>query len=150
MEPATAPPKSPADSPTAADAHQRRRAAPPRLERQALGLQQGIAVAETPLILLSDADIEHAPQHVATLVAKLQAGKSSNGQRNGGAELPSLAERALVPAFVFFFAMLYPFALVNDAAAGWRPRPVERCSFVPRRWPGSGAWPRCGARSSTT
>jgi hopene-associated glycosyltransferase HpnB len=36
----------------------------------------------------------------------------------------ALAERALVPAFVFFFAMLYPFAWVNDprrrtaAAAG--------------------------------
>jgi hopene-associated glycosyltransferase HpnB len=29
----------------------------------------------------------------------------------------SLAERALVPAFVFFFALLYPFALVNDAGS---------------------------------
>ena len=36
----------------------------------------------------------------------------------------SFAERALIPAFIFFFRMLYPFAWVNDptrataAAAG--------------------------------
>jgi hopene-associated glycosyltransferase HpnB len=30
----------------------------------------------------------------------------------------SLAERALVPAFVYFFQMLYPFARVNDSLSG--------------------------------
>ncbi len=29
----------------------------------------------------------------------------------------SLAERALMPAFVYFFQMLYPFARVNDPPA---------------------------------
>jgi hopene-associated glycosyltransferase HpnB len=68
------------------------------------------------LVLLTDADIAHHPDNLAELVARVE---------NDGLDLASLmvklncasfAERALIPAFVFFFAMLYPFAWVNDTS----------------------------------
>ena len=82
-------------------------------------LQPGDRSAACPseMLLLTDADIEHRlGTRAATLVAKAQSGGPRYGERNGGAELSRASpERALVPAFVFFFALLYPFALVNDA-----------------------------------
>jgi len=72
---------------------------------------QGVdaALASRPdYVLLTDADIVHAPGNVAELVARAE---------NEGLDLVSLmvrlrtessAERALIPAFVFFFLKLYP------------------------------------------
>jgi hopene-associated glycosyltransferase HpnB len=80
-------------------------------------LSQGIAVADSEMLLLTDADIEHRPEHVATLVAKAQSGGLDMVSEMVALNCESFAERALVPAFVFFFALLYPFALVNDAGS---------------------------------
>jgi hopene-associated glycosyltransferase HpnB len=81
-------------------------------------LSQGIAlVEEAEWLLLTDADIEHRPEHVATLVAKAEADGLDLVSEMVALNCESLAERALVPAFVFFFALLYPFALVNDAGS---------------------------------
>jgi hopene-associated glycosyltransferase HpnB len=90
---------------------------PPGWSGKLWALQQGVDAATTELLLLTDADIEHKPQHVATLVAKLQADKLDMVSEMVALNCESLAERALVPAFVFFFALLYPFALVNDAGS---------------------------------
>jgi hopene-associated glycosyltransferase HpnB len=86
---------------------------------------QGIAAAgDAELILLTDADIEHDPPHVATLVAQAQRGDFDLVSEMVRLSCVSWAERALVPAFVFFFQLLYPFAWVNNqrkrtaAAAG--------------------------------
>ena len=84
---------------------------------------QGVREGTAPVILLCDADIVHAPAHLATLVAKLETGLDMVSEM---VELNchSLPERALVPAFVFFFQLLYPFARANNprrrtaAAAG--------------------------------
>jgi hopene-associated glycosyltransferase HpnB len=84
---------------------------------------QGVAHGDAGLVLLTDADIVHDRQHLATLVAKIETGLDMVSEM---VELrcASWAERALVPAFVFFFQLLYPFARVNDprnpaaAAAG--------------------------------
>lgn len=87
-------------------------------------VSQGIDHAQAPLLLLTDADILHDPLHLATLVAKLQHGRLDMASEMVELRCTSLAERALVPAFVFFFQLLYPFARVNDprhptaAAAG--------------------------------
>ena len=87
-------------------------------------LQQGVQQANTELLFFTDADIEHRPGHLATLAAKLTSEKLDLVSEMVMLSCESLAERALVPAFVFFFTMLYPFALVNDpgsriaAAAG--------------------------------
>lgn len=87
-------------------------------------VQQGVAHADAPLILLTDADIVHDPRHVATLVAQAERRSLDMVSEMVALNCASWAERALVPAFVFFFQLLYPFARVNDpsrrmaAAAG--------------------------------
>jgi cellulose synthase/poly-beta-1,6-N-acetylglucosamine synthase-like glycosyltransferase len=78
-------------------------------------LEQGIAAGDAPLILLTDADIVHEPRHLSTLVACLEHSKLDMVSEMVHLNCSSLAERALVPAFVYFFQMLYPFAKVNDA-----------------------------------
>ena len=102
---------------------------------------QGIeAAGDAALILLTDADIVHDPRHVSALVA--QAEDSGADLVSGMVALAceSAAERALVPAFVYFFQLLYPFAWVNDplrptaAAAGGtiliRRRALERIGGI--------------------
>jgi len=58
--------------------------------------------------LFTDADIVHAPDSVTSLVARAQAGNLSLVSMMVRLRCSSLAERALIPAFVFFFFMLYP------------------------------------------
>ncbi len=64
-------------------------------------------------ILLADADIIHEPAHVATLVMKALRDDLDMVSEMVELSTESRAERALVPAFVYFFQMLYPFARVN-------------------------------------
>lgn len=85
----------------------------------------GMRVAgDVDLLLLTDADIRHASDSLLTLVARLLERRLVLASRMARLRCESAAERALVPAFVFFFQMLYPFAWVNDprrataAAAG--------------------------------
>jgi hopene-associated glycosyltransferase HpnB len=63
--------------------------------------------------LLTDADIVHAPGGLAGLVTRAAAGGLDLASLMVRLRCESLAERLLVPAFVFFFAMLYPFVRVN-------------------------------------
>lgn len=79
------------------------------------GLAQAAAKA-ADYVLLTDADIVHAPGHVAALVAQAEAGGYELVSEMVRLHCATAAERALIPAFVFFFQMLYPFAWVNDAA----------------------------------
>jgi hopene-associated glycosyltransferase HpnB len=87
-------------------------------------LREGIAASRAPIVLLTDADIVHQPAHLASLVAKLEGARLDLLSEMVRLNCSSLAERMLVPAFVYFFQMLYPFARVNDphsavaAAAG--------------------------------
>ena len=74
---------------------------------------QGVEQGQAGLVLLTDADIVHDPLHLATLVAKLEGGRLDMVSEMVELRCASLAERALVPAFVFFFQLLYPFAWVN-------------------------------------
>lgn len=88
-------------------------------------VSQGIERAgKTPTWLwLTDADIEHAPDTLRTLVARGQAGKLQMVSLMAKLRCDTFAERMLIPAFIFFFEMLYPFGRVNSptgigAAAG--------------------------------
>jgi hopene-associated glycosyltransferase HpnB len=87
-------------------------------------VSQGLAASRAPLVLLTDADIVHDPRHLSSLVAQLSAEHLDQVSEMVHLNCESVAERALVPAFVYFFQMLYPFAQVNDpestvaAAAG--------------------------------
>ena len=88
-------------------------------------VSQGVAEADdSELILLTDADIIHDPAHLSALVSKIEQYNLDLVSEMVKLLCHSWAERALVPAFVFFFQLLYPFAWVNDglkataAAAG--------------------------------
>jgi hopene-associated glycosyltransferase HpnB len=79
---------------------------------------QGIAAAgEAEMILLADADIVHEPGHLSALVAQAETGCDMVSEMVA-LSCESVAERALVPAFVYFFQLLYPFARVNDPRSG--------------------------------
>jgi hopene-associated glycosyltransferase HpnB len=64
----------------------------------------------------TDADIAHAPDTLASLVARAEAGKLALVSLMAKLCCKTMAEHFLIPAFVFFFDMLYPFAAVNDPA----------------------------------
>lgn len=89
----------------------------------AQGIAQAQARAGPPeYVLLTDADIVHSTQSVQRLVTRMRSGNLVLASVMARLRCESLAERALIPAFVFFFQMLYPFAWVNRrrtaAAAG--------------------------------
>src|SRR5208283_4887082 len=100
-------------------------------------VQQGVrhaACAPQPpdYLLLTDADIAYAPNALSGLVRhSLRHGLVLNSLM-ARLHCQTLAERALIPAFIYFFQMLYPFAWVNRperrtaAAAGG-------CMLVARR-----------------
>jgi hopene-associated glycosyltransferase HpnB len=85
-------------------------------------MRQGIAAASasgpTPdFLLLTDADIVYAPQVLGWLVAHASANKLALASLMVTLRCDSLPERSLIPAFIFFFQMLYPFSWVNRPAA---------------------------------
>ncbi len=76
-------------------------------------VHQGIAAAGVPTYLwLTDADIEHAPDTLTRLVGIAQTGRKLVSFM-ALLRCEGWAERALIPAFIWFFMMLYPFGLVN-------------------------------------
>ena len=88
-------------------------------------VKQGVAAAGSPDYLwLTDADIAHTNNNLSKLVARAEAGKLVLTTLMAKLHCGNAAERLLIPAFVFFFDMLYPFGWVNDpknktaAAAG--------------------------------
>ncbi|MEM9089401.1 MAG: glycosyltransferase [Cyanobacteria bacterium P01_F01_bin.53] len=75
-------------------------------------------------VLFTDADIEHAPASVQQLILKAEREQLDLVSLMVALRCQSFWEKLLIPAFVFFFQMLYPFGWVNDphkktaAAAG--------------------------------
>lgn len=83
---------------------------------------QGIGQAEAmkPMpdyLLLTDADIEYAPDALKRLVARAKMNGFALTSLMAKLRCQSVAECALIPAFVFFFQMLYPFAWVKRRTA---------------------------------
>jgi hopene-associated glycosyltransferase HpnB len=77
------------------------------------GIQHARASAEEPdYILLTDADIGHAPDNLRALVARADREGRVLVSLMAQLSCTSWPERFLIPAFVFFFQMLYPFAWV--------------------------------------
>ena len=89
-------------------------------------VHQGTLHAEpygSKYLWLTDADIGHAPDNLRSLVARAEAGKLVLTSLMAELHCRTFPERYLIPAFVFFFQMVYPFARVNRpgptaAAAG--------------------------------
>lgn len=85
-------------------------------------VSQGVAQGSGEWLLLTDADIVHEPRHLATLMAHAKSGRFDMVSEMVSLRCEGLAERALIPAFVYFFQVLFPFSQVNAgriaAAAG--------------------------------
>jgi hopene-associated glycosyltransferase HpnB len=64
-------------------------------------------------LLLTDADINYSPSTLTGLVAHSLRNHLVLTSLMARLRCQTLAERALIPAFIFFFQMLYPFAWVN-------------------------------------
>jgi hopene-associated glycosyltransferase HpnB len=80
-------------------------------------VSQGVAEAakrDPDYLLLCDADIAHPPGNVTALVARAEAGGFALVSYMATLRARSFAERALMPAFVFFFFLLYPPRWIAD------------------------------------
>jgi hopene-associated glycosyltransferase HpnB len=65
-------------------------------------------------VLFTDADIRHSPNNLRDLVAKAESGNLALVSQMALLRCLSIWERLLIPAFVLYFQMLYPFRWVND------------------------------------
>jgi hopene-associated glycosyltransferase HpnB len=93
------------------------RSKPPEWSGKLWALSQGVDAGHAPVILFTDADVLHDPRHLSSLVAKLLQSGAVMVSEMVRLNCSSVAERALVPAFVYFFQMLYPFGWVNDPSS---------------------------------
>jgi hopene-associated glycosyltransferase HpnB len=96
-----------------------------KLWAQSQGVEHAVTTSTSPdYLLLTDADIVFAPGALLSLVARAEQHGLVLNSLMVKLRCKSFAERMFVPAFIFFFQMLYPFAFVNDprrataAAAG--------------------------------
>ncbi|NKJ02531.1 glycosyltransferase [Novosphingobium sp. SG707] len=81
-------------------------------------VHQGIIEAGAPRYLwLTDADIEHAPDTLTRLVGIAQGGDRRLVSFMALLSCRTWAEKWLVPAFIWFFMMLYPFNWINRPKA---------------------------------
>ena len=81
-------------------------------------MDQGLRAAGDPeYVLFTDADIAYEPGTVAALVRAAEAGDLALVSQMALLRSETGWERLLVPAFVYFFAQLYPFRRVNRPGA---------------------------------
>ncbi|MEU3874131.1 MULTISPECIES: glycosyltransferase [Streptomyces] len=81
-------------------------------------VRHGMALArartDAAYLLLTDADIAHAPDSLRELVAAAEAGPGLDVvSQMARLRVATFWERLIVPAFVYFFAQLYPFRWCN-------------------------------------
>jgi hopene-associated glycosyltransferase HpnB len=86
-----------------------------KLWAQSQGVESAAQAPNPPeYLLLTDADIVFAPGALSSVVARAERQGLVLNSLMVKLRCRSFAERLFVPAFVFFFQMLYPFAWVND------------------------------------
>jgi hopene-associated glycosyltransferase HpnB len=78
------------------------------------GLRHAALEAPAPYVWFTDADIAHPPGILRQLVSAAEAESLDLVSLMVKLHCLTFWERLLVPAFVFFFQMLYPFPAVND------------------------------------
>jgi hopene-associated glycosyltransferase HpnB len=74
------------------------------------------AFPDTGFFWLTDADIAHDPANLRRLVAKAESGRLDLVSQMVLLATDGFWAGLLIPAFVFYFQKLYPFAWVNDPA----------------------------------
>ncbi|MFF8647943.1 glycosyltransferase [Streptomyces griseoluteus] len=83
-------------------------------------VRHGITLArarDPEFLLLTDADIAHAPDSLRSLVAAARTGGFDLVSQMARLRAESAWERLVVPAFVYFFAQLYPFRRIGRRGA---------------------------------
>ena len=93
---------------------------PPGWTGKLWAVHQGVAAAQMhspDYLLLTDADIVHMPDNLAGLVARAEQGGYDLTSLMVRLHCASAWERLLIPAFVWFFFMLYPPCWVGDPRA---------------------------------
>ena len=101
-------------------------------------MHQGVAKADEfapDFLLFTDADIAHAPDNLSRLVARAEQDGKVLTSLMVRLSCANWAEYFLIPAFVFFFDMLFPFGAVNDpknrlAAAAGGCMLTRRSAFI--------------------
>jgi hopene-associated glycosyltransferase HpnB len=99
-------------------------ALPPGWSGKLWALARGFQEVDTPWTLLLDADIELKPGMAAALLAKAKGDRRQFVSVMAQLRMASFWEKCLMPAFIYFFKLLYPFRLANSdfrhvaAAAG--------------------------------
>ena len=102
-------------------------ARPPGWTGKLWAMRQGAdhaALSAPEFVWFTDADIAHTPDNLRNLVARAQEGHRVLVSLMARLSCRTAAEHFLIPAFVFFFDMLFPFGAANDpksklaAAAG--------------------------------
>jgi Glycosyl transferase family 2 len=91
---------------------------PPGWSGKLWALEQGIQAAlgmQPDYCLLTDADIAHDRNNLQRLVAKAEQDQLDLVSQMVRLRCESNWEKLLIPAFVFFFAKLYPFRWVNQS-----------------------------------
>lgn len=94
---------------------------PARWTGKVWAMHQGVTrglLADDPAtyLLFSDADIQHGPRAVRELVTRSEADRLDLASFMVRLRCDNAAESLMIPAFVFFFRMLYPFRWANDVA----------------------------------
>ncbi|GAA0377478.1 glycosyltransferase [Streptomyces blastmyceticus] len=94
---------------------------PPGWTGKLWAVRHGMALArartDAEFLLLTDADIAHAPDSLRELVAAARSGGLDLVSQMARLRVASFWERLVVPAFVYFFSQLYPFRWVNRPGA---------------------------------
>lgn len=89
---------------------------PPNWSGKLWALEQGRRLARTDLILLLDADIALAPGTLQSLRARMRDPDLGLASVMASLRMEGFWERMLLPAFIYFFKLLYPFHLANSAS----------------------------------
>ncbi len=90
---------------------------PPGWSGKLWAMQQGTEQAlrlQPQFLLFTDADIQHSPDSIARLVAVAERDGYDLASFMVKLHCRSAAEKLLIPAFVFFFFLLYPPAWIRD------------------------------------
>lgn len=78
-------------------------------------VRHGVRLAgDAEFVLLTDADIAHAPDSLAGLVSAALSARLDLVSQMARLRVRTRWERLIVPAFVYFFGQLYPFRWIND------------------------------------
>lgn len=97
---------------------------PPGWSGKLWALEQGRRLVDSPMVMLLDADIQLQPGVISGLKNRLISEEYSFLSLMAKPPLKSFWEKLLMPAFIYYFKLLYPFSISNSksklvaAAAG--------------------------------